>query len=107
MGIFEIFSCVRMPTADTRVSPRDRPKLSDLESVKCKPDVLITSQLPRMSLFRIGFTRKNYRSVLFLSLCLQHESVLYCLEKWKHLFLNVVDMVKPNFSKFQLIKISL
>lgn len=32
MGIFEIFSSGRMPAANTRVSPRDRPKLSNLSS---------------------------------------------------------------------------
>lgn len=73
-----------------------------LESVKYKPDVLNTNQLSCVSLFKVVLKRKREVCPV-LSLWLQYESALHCLNKVKHQSLKLVDMVMSNFSKFQLI----
>lgn len=105
--IFEIFSVVefQLLIQEFLLETDYNFLICYLESVKYKRDVLNADQLLCLSLFRVGFTRRNLRFALFLSLCLQHESVLYCLEKVKHQFLNMVGTVMSNFTKFQLMKL--
>jgi len=73
-----------MPAANIKGFHRGGPKLliCHLESAKYKPDVLNTNWLSCVSLFMV--LQEKVRICPFLSLCLQYEAALHCLNKVKH-----------------------